>query len=133
MEEARLEKQRRELEEEYQREQDKRKKEIQDLQAFNEQNFVVAAKNKAKRVRTPLEEVEPPKTPPREPPNFNQAPPPAPVERKTANDIPIEVTKKLQAGMDNEIWKLRNEINHDQNELRDNIVRLKEEAQLANE
>ena len=132
MEEARLEKQRRELEEEYQREQDKRKKEIQDLQAFNEQNFMVAAKKQTTRVRTPLEEVEPPKTPPREPPNFNQ-PPPAPVERKTANDIPIEVTKKLQAGMDNEIWKLRNEINHDQNELRDNIVRLKEEAQMANE
>ena len=79
MEEARLEKQRKELEEEYKRENDKRKKELADLQSFNEQNFVVAAKKQTKRARTPLEEVEPPRTPPREPPNFQQPPPQAQV------------------------------------------------------
>ena len=46
MEEARLEKQRRELEEEYRREQEKKKKDFQDLQTFNENNFVVATKKK---------------------------------------------------------------------------------------
>jgi hypothetical protein len=59
--------------------------------------------------RTPPE-VEPPKTPPRAPPDFRQQRD-ITVER-IASEIPIEVTRKMQANMDNEIWKLRNEVSH---------------------
>ncbi|CAG9328189.1 unnamed protein product [Blepharisma stoltei] len=135
LEEERLEKQRRELEMEFLREGEKKKKQLQDLEKFNAmnaQNIVVAAPPKReRRVRTPIDmpPVEPPRSPPKSPPIRKEE---IRIERVT-NEVPIEVTKHLQSQMDNEIWKIRNEMGHQQNELKDAIVKLKGEAQLANE
>lgn len=134
MEEARLDKQRRELEEEQQREADKRRRQLQELQAANDHNVMVASQAKRnKRTRTPIDMpiLDGPRTPPREPPRGPQ-PSVVTVER-AGGEIPIEITQKMQSTFDNELWRMKNEMNYQQNELRDAVLRLRNEAQHAND
>lgn len=48
-----------------------------------------------------------PPPPPREPPNTEQV-----KVEKVVSEVPIDLTKKLQGTLDNEMWRLRNEMNH---------------------
>jgi len=134
MEEQRLDKQRREMEEEQQREADKRRRQMQDLQAANDHNVMVATQAKRnKRIRTPIEMpvLDGPRTPPREPPRGPQ--PTVTTVERPGGEVPIEVTQKMQSQFDNELWRMKNEMNYQQNELRDAVLRLRNEAQHAND
>jgi hypothetical protein len=153
LEEERLERERKKMEEEYKREQEKRKKEFQDLQSFNS-NVVHAPPpppNKRRRPKTPIDFpptlppagnapvpldaqlFEPARIPSRElmPPTKNQQQD-LKAERFMPNP-PADISKQIQSSIENELMKIKNEMNHQQNELKSTLVQLKNETLLANE
>jgi hypothetical protein len=54
------------------------------------------------------------------------------VER-VVGEVQIELTQKMQSPFDNELWRMKNEMNYQQNELKDSVMRLRNEAQHASE
>lgn len=133
LEEAKLEKQRQDMEEEYRRETEKKKREFRDMQAANEAALQVAVpKGRPRRQRTPIDlpAAEPPRSPPRDPPgNF---PPPSIIET-VQRSVPVDSAQQLNSQMENELWRLRNEMVNQNNELRESLQALRQQSLQANQ
>ena len=122
MEEARLDRERQKLQEEYLLEAEKKRKQYEDIQRANEQNVVVATLGrKAARQRTPVDMApgEPPSSPPRGPPDLSEPP------RQISKDVTIDFGKEIATRVENEVWKIRNELSQQQTDLRESVVALK--------
>lgn len=133
LEEAKLEKQRQDMEEEYRRETEKKKKEFRDLQAANEAAIQVAMpKGRPRRQRTPIDlpAAEPPRSPPRDPPGY--FPPPTVVET-VQRSVPVEAAQHLNSQLENELWRLRNEMVNQNTELRESLQALRQQSLQANQ
>lgn len=127
LEEERLARQRKEIEDGYKREAMNKRKQFQDLQDFNAKSAVVETKAPVllRRPRSPVEMPPPMPPPPRSrgviESNFIFQP---------AQELPVE-TKFYSA--DAEIAKIKQEIGGEQQELRNEIFKLKHENLAANE
>ena len=134
LEEAKLEKQRLDMEEEYRREIEKKKKEYRDFQSANEVagSGVVVAPRKPKRQRTPIDfpVAEPPRSPPRDPPG--NYPPPI-ITEVMQRSVPVEAAQQVNSQMENELWRLRNEMVNQNNELKESLAQLRQQSLQANQ
>lgn len=122
MEEARLERERQKLQEEFLLEGDKKRKLYEDIQRANEQNVVVATLGRKKpRERTPVDMApgDPPRSPPRGPPDLSDPP------KQISRDVTIDFGKEIATRVENEVWKIRSELSQQQTDLRESVVALK--------
>jgi hypothetical protein len=122
MEEARLERERQKLQEEFLLEGDKKRKLYEDIQRANEQNVVVATLGRKKpRERTPVDMApgDPPRSPPRGPPDLSEPP------KQISRDVTIDFGKEIATRVENEVWKIRSELSQQQTDLRESVVALK--------
>ena len=133
LEEAKLEKQRMDMEEEYRRETEKKKREFRDMQAANEAALQVGVpKGRPRRQRTPMDlpAAEPPRSPPRDPPsNF----PPPTILETVQRSVPVDSAQQINSQMENELWRLRNEMVNQNNELRESLQALRQQSLQANQ
>lgn len=135
-EEERLQRERQQMEEEFKREAEKKKKQINDLQAFNNNSnqITVLEPKRGRRPRTPID------LPPPEPPK------PVPEERRRGqsainrspvpinpNEIPQEYINYLNSALDRKLSEFKSE--HKVNEIKqqEEILRLRQRDQMHSE
>ena len=128
LEEERLAKQRREIEEQYRREAMNKKKQFQDLQDFNSKAAAVIVEPKPQQQRKPRTPIEMP--PPQPPPPRSHVIEPT---FQPAQEIQSDNSKRFKTSFDDEITKLKNEFGLQQNELKQELLKMKTETQPAQE
>jgi hypothetical protein len=130
LEEERLARQRREMEEEFNKEAFNKRKKIQEVQEFNSKVHVIEQPKIQRKPRTPIDfpQIE-------MPPPMSLGPKSNDPEPKLHifQEIPLETANKIQLSMDSEIVKLKNDLESKQNDLKNEIYKMKTETQLAHE
>lgn len=150
-EEEKLMKERQELENEFRREAEKKKKQINDLQSFNSNNLVTAEPvRKGRRPRTPIEMPAPEapglkvfeeskrrgqsaisRSPINPAPNSNY--PPQNSNYSNPNEIPQEYINYLNTALERKITELKSDFKVHEMRQQEEILRLKSKNQVNNE